>query len=89
MIVDDYKIKWTYSSDAEGNAITFCHIDRENSEHAGPRIGAAACSPNDQHNKDVGRKIALQRAMEHRGMNKATRTKIWEAYRNLTKVPRW
>ncbi len=45
------------------------------------------CSPNDIDNKDTARKISLQRAIKLFG--KDTRIKFWEAYRVMTKTPKW
>lgn len=44
-------------------------------------IGLADCSPKDQYNKIVGRKVALSRAMESGDFSKEVRTKIWNALR--------
>lgn len=52
-------------------------------------VGTALCSPNDAYDKEFGRKLSLTRAVEISGFSKELKTAIWEAYRNMTKVPRW
>lgn len=51
------------------------------------------CSPRDNFNKEVGRKLALSRALESETaraiLTKEDRKNVWEAYRTLTKNPRW
>ena len=51
--------------------------------------GHSECYVGDQFNKAIGRKIALTRAMQNPflGFSKATRTKIWKRYFELTKFP--
>lgn len=60
--------------------------------------GRAQCHTYDKivgmYSKDVGRKIALKRALENHDNfngweNKKVRSEVWEAYRTMTKVPRW
>lgn len=67
--------------------LTECAIETETE---GMSIGARAkCSANDQFNKATGRKLALLRAMKEYGLNRNQRWHEWEAYRTMTKVPRW
>jgi len=97
MKVGDLVIKWLYSK--EGKYIekedmtveverTDCVIQHAETEKV---LGQSAtwCSPYDVYNKEKGRRIALQRALLSGPLNKATRSEVWEAYRTLTKVPRW
>jgi hypothetical protein len=43
-------------------------------------FGYAFCSRGDQFEKRIGRKMAFTRALERLHLDKATRTKFWQAY---------
>lgn len=45
--------------------------------------GWAYCSWVDNFSYDKGRKISLKKALSTSGLDKLTRTMIWEAYRNM------
>jgi len=49
--------------------------------------GTATQNYGDQYSKEKGRRVALAKAIEH--FTKEDRTEIWEAYRTMTKTPRW
>lgn len=57
--------------------------------------GIATLSKKDHFDKEVGRRIALTRALQNLnpegspGIRREFNKQVWEAYRNLTKVPRW
>lgn len=62
-------------------------IPPEEFDHYALDTGKAYCSAEDNFNKEVGRKLALKRAMEDRSGTEAPytrpmRTAIWEAYHN-------
>lgn len=64
---------------------TFCAIFRSDGLPDGVYSGInfpsiAVCHPNDNFNKNTGRKIALKRALEQRGFDREDRTKFWQAY---------
>jgi hypothetical protein len=44
--------------------------------------GLAACAQGDTFNKDIGRKVALTRAMKDAKLEKYIRTEIWSKYFN-------
>lgn len=44
--------------------------------------GEATVSPEDNFNYESGRTISLTRAMNNAGFDKATRSMVWDAYRN-------
>lgn len=49
--------------------------------------GSAFCSPYDNENGKVGRKIALGRAIKETDLNKDERFQIWQAVLNLVELP--
>lgn len=53
--------------------------------------GTAKCSVHDNFCRKTGRKISLVKAMAHtKGtLSKVQRRNVWEAYKNMTAVPRW
>ncbi len=48
--------------------------------------GRAACSHLDNFSKEAGRKLALTRALENAGWDKATRAQFWLAYLNRASI---
>ena len=67
------------------NETTVCTVSNAN------RIstGIAVKGTKDLFNKDVGRKLALKRALNNLKASKEQRTKVWNDYRNMSKTPRW
>ena len=51
--------------------------------------GNAVCSPNDNFNKEYGRKLSLKRALEKSSFDKAQRGRVWEVYRSMKPNGRW
>ena len=83
MKVGEYKIRWRYYPDAS----IHCYI--KNYKDAVVGIDGATCAKTDHFCRDTGRKISLARAMKDAKLDKAQRTEIWEAYRNMTRKMRW
>ena len=92
MIVNGIQVKWYYSVvDAEIDATLTsekvrCVIVTDDSIIG---AGSALCSPKDTYDKDFGRKLSLTRAVKNSKLTKEVKTSIWNAYKNMTKVPRW
>ena len=84
--VDDYEISFTYRNinrptgncKVESRQATLCKIRYEN----GPTIicGYAYLHPNEQLDKNRGRKIALARALKQRDIKRPQRIRIWNTY---------
>lgn len=96
MIVDQFKIHWRYSG-----IFTTCQIDTVETDKL-IAIGEVRLSSKDQYDKAKGRKAALKEALCSESFKvylpiassdkielKKYRRKIWEAYRNMTRIPRW
>lgn len=58
--------------------VTYCSILVNNVEFT----GLAACADGDTFNKEIGRKVALTRALKEAKLNKSTRTEVWNMYFN-------
>ena len=92
MVVNDLTVKWFYSKvDAViDNRLTSDKIQCVIENDTNPiGVGVSLCSPNDTYDKEFGRKLALTRAVAASELPWKVRASIWEAYRNMTKVPRW
>jgi hypothetical protein len=48
-------------------------------------IGYSRCHPNDNFNKEIGRQLALKKALEDGEFTKEARTHFWNEYRNWGK----
>lgn len=81
MKVSDYYVKWKYTG-----KITTCIILKEQDLVS---VSNTVCGDSDTYNKEIGRKIALTRAIRNANLPKELRTKFWETYRIMTKIPRW
>lgn len=46
----------------------------------GDSVGVAVCSPRDNFSRNVGRKVALTKALQSSHFTKYDRTKVWEEY---------
>jgi hypothetical protein len=83
----NYFLKFCYPN-TEHHRYTQCEIyrevepdiDNELDELLG--IGKVSCYYKDPYNKVIGRKQALKDAMEWAGLDKETRTQIWEQYKS-------
>jgi len=53
--------------------------------------GIAKCSNEDHFNRHTGRKVSLTEAMRKSNstLSKIQKKNVWNAYRDLTKIPRW
>lgn len=53
--------------------------------------GVAKCSNGDSYCRDEGRKTAMTYAMNKTKdvLTKRQRKNVWDAYRDMTKIPRW
>lgn len=67
------------------NKSTICLISTE----AGTIEAGAKRGRKDSFNRDTGRKISLLRAMQLAKLPREQRFDEWEAYRCMTKEPRW
>jgi len=64
-----------------------CSVEKLDDENV--TVAIAECSAKDHFNKDTGRKLSLLRALQNANVPKKERKEIWEAYRTMTKKPRW
>jgi hypothetical protein len=60
------------------NAVSRCYLVDEAGNDIG--VGAAFCVAEDQFNKEIGRRIALTRALSNSKLEKDARRQVWEAY---------
>jgi hypothetical protein len=74
--IDGYRV-W-FKHDVEAH-ITVCIIE-EPDVVSSSFYGAASCSPYDNFSREVGRKIALGRALRATGWPKETRKEAWHLY---------
>jgi len=90
----EYSVKWKHenytNSDeatrAEKISFTECTIENlTNPEVKGSSI--ATLAKGDQFNKNMGRKIALKRAMNKVGLAKSTRKLFWNSYHQMINKP--
>jgi hypothetical protein len=51
--------------------------------------GTATCSKEDSFCRNVGRKISMANALKATELSKIQRRNVWNAYRTMTKEPRW
>ena len=100
--VNDYEIRWSHkqffdtSKKLDGytkeppkyNGLTTCEV-------LNPAVkniqfgGRSRCGTEDNFSYEIGRKISLRRALSGACIPKQDRKEIWEAYRTMTKTPRW
>ena len=98
MIVKDdnneFRIHWRY----EGKSVLCIiqGIDISNEKVFMLLSKAAHCGKKDSFCKETGRRVSLAKALliyeadsSAKLFSREFRTKVWEAYRTLTKVPRW
>lgn len=81
--------KFSYDRKDEFNTIvTICNLEiygeinpiNEELDPLISEIGECSCDSRDRFVKDIGRKLALERAMFHAKLDRSFRTKIWAAY---------
>ncbi|KKK50546.1 hypothetical protein LCGC14_3123920, partial [marine sediment metagenome] len=77
--VSPYRWKEFFTEQPLARARTTCYIYRDNLKYL-KADGTAWCSRKDQFNRNTGRKLALERALESAGFDKPKRTLFWEAY---------
>jgi hypothetical protein len=88
MKIDKYIVRWHYPAVPflEKNIhYTYCYLTFGDMTYA----GFARCVPSDIFSKDKGRKVSLARVLKNAELPKEDRTKIWDAYRNMTAKKRW
>ena len=88
MIATDIGVRIQFRHDREPHAedlrgerfqvITTCYLVDENDNDIG--IGRAFCVAEDQFRKELGRRIALTRALSDTDLDKSARRSIWDAY---------
>jgi len=74
--------------------VSFSHINNKTTVCTVANIGRistgiATKGPSNNFSKNEGRKRSLRRALKNMKLNKDQRTKVWNDYRNQTKIPRW
>ena len=86
MKVENYKIWWEYPKTKKNKNTqkTICVISVTDSNST---EGTAKCMKTDEFDKEFGRKLSLTRALNP--IPKEDRTKIWEAYRTMSAIPKW
>lgn len=84
----NFRIAWKHKQferSQDFTAITTCYFfDRATNDLLHGEV--AVCSPKDTFNKETGRKVSLKKIMKALGLDKQTRTEIWEAYHNREKA---
>jgi hypothetical protein len=65
--------------------VTSCTVENDAKKKVG--YGEVSKSKDDRPNQEVARRKALTKAISN--FPRDLRSEIWEAYRTLTKVPRW
>jgi hypothetical protein len=80
------KFKWEHRPQPD-QLCTFCHVQRKLSDGTWEPItaGIAWCSPNDTYDKNVGRKVSLNRALHAAGfeLDYGERSLVWNSYRQM------
>ena len=64
--------------DKDFEAVTTCYVVSQDDIDIG--VGKAWCLAEDQFRKEIGRRIALTRALENSKLDKETRAMVWAAY---------
>lgn len=88
MKLGKYRAVFSYRRDSGRLTATICALGLDQN-FAVEGIGVAVISPGDNFCKETGRRLSLKRAMMDAGLDKETRTQIWEAYRISTLTPKW
>jgi hypothetical protein len=77
-----YIVKWTHGNNTpeiDGFRACECSIWEGDVFYG---LGFSWCHPNDNYNKETGRKLSLTNALKESGFNRETRTMFWKAYFN-------
>jgi hypothetical protein len=86
MKADKYIIKWQYSGNLlTGTIFTYCYLIDGSAVYC----GHSQCNANDNFCRATERKLSLARVLKKAELPKEERTKIWDAYRNMTAKKRW
>ena len=86
MKADKYIIKWQYSGNLlTGTIFTYCYLIDGSTVHC----GHSQCNANDNFCRATERKLSLARVLKKAELPKEERTKVWDAYRNMTAKKRW
>ena len=83
MKTKDYIIRWHHLPQSRVSVCQISNTTRLLKE------GIAYCAPTDSFDKNKGRRVSLARALKALNLPKEVRMEFWEAYREMTKVPRW
>jgi hypothetical protein len=67
--------------------VTNCRLEVEFNGNSTEYNGVAACIRGDQFSKELGRKIALTRALKEACLKRGTRTAVWRAYFDRKPTP--
>ena len=104
MKVENYAVKWQYiprsitRNKKKGIVTDTICLIKDNNIKADDNIIAISkttCSIKDEFNRETGRKISLQRALNKKDLggrtifDKQKRTQFWQAFRTLTFIPKW
>lgn len=79
-----YSVRWKYQQPGTKYLETVCLI--KNLDTGKVVRDYAFKSPNDNHNKHIGRKISLARALKVMGFSREQRKVFWDAYLKTCKV---
>ncbi len=52
-------------------------------------MGTTRCHSRDVYSKETGRRASLTQALKNMMFGRVERTEVWEAYRTLSKDPKW
>lgn len=93
MKVGEYKVFWqhlrhfgngvyrtnkkNFTSLCPKGGVTQCTIEKDRNEIS---CALAECSENDNYNKNIGRKISLQRALNNLNLSKGEKQEFWNVY---------
>lgn len=93
MKVDNFYFSWHHNLDS-----TECYAFRDPPKGSlrdikPTVIGVSRLNPNDHYDHQIGRKVSLTKALQEltkkKLIDKEFKLKVWEAYRTMTKEPRW
>src|SRR5690349_4473353 len=96
----EYRVRWSYDKVQIGTHCTINKVIDGNKEQS-ICAGWSHTSRGDNFNRNIGRKVSLKRALSQLTVTSIFlneedwkthhnfKSAIWEAYRTMTKVPRW
>lgn len=102
MKINGIRIYWEYHPENNWRSVV-CYIQQDGIIAGIITNATARCSHKDRFDKEKGRRISLDKALRSPRMKtflrsdgplnedqqRKFRAQIWEAYRTMTKVPRW